>query len=159
MTDTSRPRSASSPPAGYQASDAGDDAPYAGDRFSGWVGWIIFAGLMMILLGAFQAIEGLVALFNQGYYLVRPSGLVISVDYTAWGWVHLIIGVLAMLAGVGLMKGNAVARVVGVVLAGLSAIVNLAFIAAYPLWSTIVIAIDIIVIYAIIVHGRELKSI
>jgi hypothetical protein len=125
---------------------------------TGWVGWVVFAGLMMIMLGFFQAIEGLVAIFDDGYYLVRPDGLVVNVDYTTWGWLHLIVGVLAVAAGVGLIAGNIVARVVAVVLALLSAVLNLVFIAAYPVWSTIVIAVDVIVIYAIIVHGRELQN-
>jgi hypothetical protein len=80
------------------------------------------------------------------------------VDYNVWGWVHLILGILAVATGFGLLAGNTAARVVGIVLAVVSAIVNLAFIAAYPVWSTIVIGVDIIVIYAIVVHGRELKS-
>jgi hypothetical protein len=79
------------------------------------------------------------------------------VDYNVWGWVHLILGILAVATGFGLLAGNTAARVVGIVLAVLSAILNLVFIAAYPVWSTIVIAVDIIVIYAIVVHGRELK--
>jgi hypothetical protein len=127
-------------------------------EMTGWVGWVVFAGLMMIMLGFFQAIEGLVAIFDDGYYLVRPDGLVVNVDYTTWGWLHLIVGVLAIAAGLGLIAGNIVARVVAVGLALLSAVLNLAFIAAYPVWSTIVIAVDVIVIYAIIVHGRELQN-
>jgi hypothetical protein len=129
------------------------------DQVTGWTGWVVFAGLMLVMLGLFQAIEGLVAIFDQGYYLVGSEGLVVNVDYTAWGWVHLILGVLAIAAGFGLIAGNMAARVVGVILAVLSAILNLAFIAAYPVWSIIVIAIDVIVIYAIVVHGRELKNI
>jgi hypothetical protein len=83
---------------------------------------------------------------------------VVHVNYNTWGWTHLIIGAIAVLAGLGLLAGNLAARVVGVVIALLSALVNLAFISAYPVWSTIVIALDVIVIYAIIVHGRELKD-
>jgi hypothetical protein len=113
---------------------------------------------MMILLGAFQIIEGLVALFHQGFYLVGPQGLVVDVNYNTYGWVHTIIGVVAILTGVGLLAGNMAARVVGIAVACLSALVNLAFISAYPVWSTIMIALDVIVIYAIIVHGRELKA-
>jgi hypothetical protein len=113
---------------------------------------------MLILMGFFQVIEGLVALFRNDYFAVPASGLVVNVDYNTWGWVHLIMGVIAVLVGFGLVTGNTVARVVGVILAVLSAVVNLAFIAAYPVWSTIVIAIDIIIIYAIIVHGRELHT-
>jgi hypothetical protein len=125
---------------------------------SAWTGWVVFGGVMMILVGAFQIIEGLVALFDQGFYLVSRNGLIVNVDYNTWGWVHLVIGLVAVLAGVGLLAGNMVARVVGVAIAFLSALVNLAFISAYPVWSTIMITLDVIVIYAIIVHGRELKS-
>ena len=125
---------------------------------SGWVGWVAFGGVMMMLLGAFQAIEGLVALFDDGFYLVRPSGLVVDVDYNVWGWIHLIIGAVAIVAGAGLLVGNMAARVVGVIVAVLSALLNLAFLSAYPIWSTIMITLDVIVIYAIIVHGRELKD-
>ena len=125
---------------------------------SGWTGWIFFAGLMMVLLGAFQAIEGLVALFKNDFYVVRPSGLILSLDYTAWGWWHLILGVLVLLAGFGVMSGNTAARVIGIVLAVLSAISNLLFIAAFPVWSVIVITIDVLVIYALAVHGRELRG-
>ena len=146
MTDTS-PRPASRP----------DAMVSTGSNVTGWAGWIVFAGAMLILMGIFQAIEGLVALFRNDYYAVPASGLVINVDYNTWGWVHLILGVIAVLVGFGLVAGNIVARVVGVILAVISAVLNLAFIAAYPVWSTIVIAIDVIIIYAIIVHGRELS--
>ena len=145
MTDTSH-RGRSDVDARY------DDEP------TGWTGWVVFAGVMMIMLGAFQAVEGLVALFDDGFYLVRPDGLVVDVDYNTWGWVHLIIGVVGVVVGVGLLAGNMAARVLGVIVASLSALVNLAFISAYPVWSVILIAVDVIVIYAIIVHGRELKG-
>jgi hypothetical protein len=113
---------------------------------------------MLIMLGFFQMIEGLVALFNDGFYLVRADGLVVNVDYNAWGWAHLIVGAIAVAVGFGLMVGNMFARVAGIAIAMLSAILNLVFLSAYPVWSAIVIAIDVIVIYAIVVHGRELKS-
>ena len=123
-----------------------------------WVGWIVYASVMLMLLGTFQVIEGLVALFDDGFYLVRPDGLTVDVDYNTWGWIHLLIGVAAVLTGLGLMAGNPVARVAGIVVAFLSALVNLAFISAYPIWSAILIFVDVIVIYAIIVHGREVRS-
>ena len=123
-----------------------------------WAGWVAFAGIMLIMLGFFQMIEGLVALFNDGFYLVRAEGLVVNVDYNAWGWTHLVLGAVTVAVGFGLMVGNMFARVAGIAIAMISAILNLVFISAYPLWSAIVIAIDVIVIYAIVVHGRELKS-
>ena len=146
MTDTSRSR--------YAETDARyDEAPTA------WAGWVVFGGVMLIMLGTFQIIEGLVALFDDGFYAVAPSGLVVNVDYNTWGWVHTAIGVIGVLAGLGLLAGNMAARIVGVVIAFVSAIVNLAFISAYPVWSTIMITVDVIVIYAIIVHGREVKKV
>jgi hypothetical protein len=125
---------------------------------TGWTGWVAFASSMMVLLGTFQAIEGFVAIFDEGYYRVTASGLVVSIDYTAWGWAHLVLGVLIVISGIGVMAGNLAARTVAVLLAGLSAIANLLFIEAYPLWSIIVITVDVLVIYALTVHGRELKG-
>lgn len=145
MTTEQQPRTTSEP------------ARAAGEP-SGWAGWVVFAGLILIMSGVFQAIMGLVALFDPGYYLVKSNGLIVQVDYNAWGWTHLVVGVVAILAGLGLFIGNMAARIAGVVLAFISALTNLAFIAAYPVWSTIVIALDVIVIYAVIVHGRELKD-
>ena len=124
---------------------------------TGWVGWVVFGGTMMVLLGAFHAIEGLVALFKDEYFLVGRSGLVLSVDFTTWGWTHLIAGLIVAGAGIGLMAGQMWARVVGVVLAVLSAVVNLAFLAAFPIWSALMILLDVLVIWAITVHGSEIK--
>jgi hypothetical protein len=125
---------------------------------TGWTGWIVFASFMMILVGSFQAIQGLVALFDDGFYLVRESGLVVDVDYNVWGTVHLLLGVLLLLSGAGVLAGNLAARTVGVILAGLSALANMAFIGAYPVWSLLIITVDVLVIYALIVHGRELRD-
>jgi hypothetical protein len=144
-----------------QSRPAPSTADYAEDGLSaatGWAGWVVFAGVMLILVASFQVIEGLVALFDKGYYLVGPRGLIVNVSYNVWGWTHLVLGVIAGFTGLGLLAGNMLARVVGVLIAVLSALVNLAFVAAAPVWSSIIIAVDVFVIYAIIVHGRELKS-
>jgi hypothetical protein len=125
---------------------------------TGWTGWALFAGYMMIMLGCFQAVEGFVAIFDKGYYHVTPSGLVVSIDYTAWGWTHLLLGALILISGVGVLAGNVAARVVAVILAGLSALANLLFVEAYPIWSIIIITVDVLVIYALTVHGRELRG-
>jgi hypothetical protein len=125
---------------------------------TGWTGWVVFASFMMFLLGAFQAIQGLVALFDDGFYAVSSSGLVVDVNYNVWGTIHLILGILLILSGAGVLTGNLAARTVGVILAGLSALANLVFIEAYPVWSLIIITVDVLVIYALTVHGRELKD-
>jgi len=125
---------------------------------SGWAGWVVFGGVMLILIGIVHVVQGIVALVNDDYYLVTKNGLVLNLDFTSWGWTHLVLGVLLGLVGVGLIAGNTAARVAGVALAVLSAVVNLVFMAAYPAWSVMVIALDVIVIFSIVVHGRELKA-
>ena len=124
---------------------------------TGWVGWVTFAGVMMLLLGIFHAIAGFVGIFKDDYYLVGKEGLLVQVDYTTWGWFHLIWGIVVVLAGIGLLAGQMWARVVGVIIAMGSAIINVAFLSAYPIWSAIMITIDILVIWAITDHGREMK--
>lgn len=127
-------------------------------RMSGWVGWVAFAGIMMVLLGTFHIIDGLIALFNDKYFLVTQSGLAVSVDFTMWGWVHLIGGVVIVAAGIGVFSGRVWARGLGVVVAMVSAIINLGFLSAYPVWSSIMILIDVLVIWALTVHGGELRE-
>jgi hypothetical protein len=126
--------------------------------YSGWAGWILFASVMMILVGAFHAIQGFVALFKDDYYAVESSRLVIHVSYTTWGVVHLLAGVLLVAAGVSLFGGKMWARVVGIVVACLSALTNVVFLAAYPLWSIMVIALDVAIIMALTAHGTELSD-
>ncbi|WP_243769746.1 DUF7144 family membrane protein [Amycolatopsis acidicola] len=125
-------------------------------RATGWTGWVAFCGLMLVLLGLFHAVEGLVAVFDEGYYRVGSSGLSVHMSYTAWGWLHLGLGVVAVVVGIGVLRGGTVAQAAGAVFAAASAVVHLLFIAAYPAWSLVVITIDVLVIYALIVHGKEI---
>jgi hypothetical protein len=112
----------------------------------------------MVMVGGFQIMQGFVALLRDEYYLVTRNDLLITLDYTAWGWTHLLLGVVAVLTGFGVMLGQTWARVLGILIAVVSALVNIAFLSAYPIWSTIVIAIDVLVIYALAAHGRELEA-
>jgi hypothetical protein len=121
------------------------------------IGFTIFAGSMMILAGAFQAIQGVSALFNDEVF-VSVQDYVFKFDITAWGWIHLGIGLLVLLAGFGVVAGMLVARIVGITLAGLSAIVNFLAIPYYPFWALTIIAIDVFVIWALALHGRDIKS-
>jgi hypothetical protein len=125
---------------------------------TGWTGWVVFASFMMIIAGSFQAIEGLVAIFDDGFYHVTENGLVVNVDYSVWGWTHLLLGALLIICGIGVLAGNIVARVVAILLAGLSALVNLVFLEAYPIWGILIITVDVLVIYSLVVHGRELRG-
>ena len=130
----------------------------AGTEPTLWAGWIVFGSMMMMMLGAFHMFQGFVALFQDEYYLVGKNGLTISVDYTAWGWTHIVLGAVVLATGVAVLYGQMWARITGVVIAMASALVNLAFLAAYPIWSTIMIAFDVLVIWALTVHGGEMKA-
>jgi hypothetical protein len=125
---------------------------------SGWVGWVFFAGIMLTLVGVFQVMAGLVALFDKSYYVVTADKLVVHASYTTWGWVHIALGALAIFAGVGVMSGRLWARIYAIALASISAVANLAFINASPVWSVVMITVDVLVIYALAVHGRELAA-
>lgn len=138
--------------AGPSLADVRSEEPTA------WVGLVIFAGIMLVMLGGFQAMEGIVAIIRDEYYMVTRNGLVLNLDYTTWGWTHLILGLLAVGAGIGIFMGQMWARVLGIVVAVISALANMAFLAAYPIWVTIVIATDVLVIYALAMHGREVKT-
>ena len=122
---------------------------------SGWaVGFILFAGIMMIMVGIWQALQGLIAIFENEFYVATRNYL-FEFDATAWGWIHLLIGLLVAFAGWGLLSGRTWARVVAITLAVLSAIANFLFIPYYPIWSLLIIAVDVFVIWAIAAHGRE----
>jgi hypothetical protein len=124
---------------------------------TGWVGWIVFAGTMMAILGVFHMFEGLIALFRHTQIVFPTSGLTVQVSYTQWGWLQLIAGALVFLAGLGLFTGRMWARVLGVVLVAISALVNFAWATSFPIWSLTLLAIDFLVLYAIIAHGGEMK--
>jgi hypothetical protein len=125
---------------------------------SGWaVGLILFAAIMMIMAGTFQAFAGLVALFENEFYVATRNYL-FQFDATTWGWVHLLVGLVVALAGFAVMAGRTWGRVVGITLAVLSALANFAFIPYYPFWSMTVIALDIFVIWALAAHGRDVAT-
>lgn len=130
---------------------------YTGENESQWVGWISFASTILILLGSFHIIQGLVALFRDEVYVVGKGGLIVNVDYTAWGWFHVVAGVVAILVGVSLLSGRMWARIFAVIFAMFSALSNLAFLPAYPIWSAMMIVLCVVIIWAITVHGSELK--
>lgn len=127
-------------------------------EMTGWVGWIGFASVMMVMLGIFHAIQGLVALFRDEYFLVGPNGMSVNVDFTVWGWAHLLGGILIVAAGFGILLGKVWARSVAVLLALASAVLNIGFLAAFPIWSVTMIAVDILVIWALTVHGHEMRE-
>lgn len=119
------------------------------------VGVTMFAALMMMLIGVFHAIAGLAGIFENEFYAVTPN-YVFEFDVTAWGWIHLIWGIIVIVAGFSLLGGAVWARTIGVALASLSALANFAFIPYHPVWSFVIIALDVAVIWALTVHGRDI---
>jgi hypothetical protein len=117
--------------------------PPAGGEFSGW---IAFAGVMMFILGSLDALWGLAAIVNDDVVVVGGSGALIF-DITTWGWVHLILGSIVALSGLGLLSGNAAARVVGIFVVAVNAIAQIVWFPAAPLWSFLMIILDTIIIY------------
>lgn len=122
-------------------------------RVSPWaVGGLVFASTIMIMVGIFQAFQGLAALLNDEFF-VTVNDYTYELDLTTWGWIHLIGGILVLIAGIALYSASAIAGVVAIVLAGLSAVTNFFFVPYYPLWSLLIIALAIYVIWAIVKSG------
>jgi hypothetical protein len=133
-------------------------AARAGRETSGMaVGFILFAAIMMIMVGIFQALQGLVAIFENEFYVATRNYL-FQLDATSWGWIHLVIGLLMAFAGWGLLSGRTWARAVAIALAVLSAIANFLFIPYYPFWSLLIITLDVFVIWAVAAHGGAMRE-
>jgi hypothetical protein len=128
-----------------------------GRETSSWAnGFILFACLMMIMVGIWQALQGLVAIFENEFYVATRNYL-FEFDATTWGWIHLILGLLVAFAGYGLVSGRTWARVVAITLAVLSAIANFLWLPYYPFWALLIISVDVFVIWAVAAHGREVS--
>jgi hypothetical protein len=121
------------------------------------VGFILFAAIMMIMVGVFQALQGIIAIFENEFYVATRNYL-FQFDATTWGWIHLLVGLLVAFAGWGLFSGRTWARVVALTLAVLSAITNFLFIPYYPFWALLLITLDIFVIWAVAAHGGDLRD-
>jgi hypothetical protein len=125
---------------------------------TGWVAWQLFAAVMLVMLGAFQATLGLVALFRDGFFVMHRNGVLIPIDYTTWGWIHLALAALAVGTGIGMLVGALWARIVGALIAVVNVFVMFAFLDSYPWLATMLIAYSIVTLYAIVVHGREVAD-
>lgn len=126
---------------------------------TGWAGWAIFAGIVIIISGAWNALNGLNAiLLPVDKWALSADAGTIFFDVDVWGWWHLILGLLLVLVGIFLLRGATWARVIAVILVALNAISQFAFIGVQPWWSLIAIALDVVVIYALTVHGKELRD-
>lgn len=122
------------------------------------VGFTMFASVILMVVGVFQAIAGLTAIVNDEVFITAEDYLV-KLDVTGWGWIHLILGVVIFLAGLGLLQGQTWARTVAVIVAALSAIANFLWLPIQPWWAIIIIALDVFVIWAVTAHGRDITKV
>jgi hypothetical protein len=151
MTEQQIPSPVSTPPITPQRAN-GTTAPR---RSGAWTGWVRFGGVLMTIIGAFAVLEGFFALFSPTYVTLTGAG-VLLLDLTAWGWVHLLLGILVLVTGLALLGGApGWARGVGVTLLAINTVVQLAFMPAYPLWSIVLIVLDVVVIYGLVVTWGE----
>jgi hypothetical protein len=128
--------------------------PYQPESETWASGLAQFGAVMLIVVGAFQAAQGLVAVVRKEFY-VATSNYVFQLDVTTWGWIHLILGAVMVLAGLGVLARQTWAVVVGIVLCALSAFANFTFIPYYPIWSLVIIALDVLVIWALFRYRSE----
>jgi hypothetical protein len=126
-------------------------------RTTGWVGWGIFASVMMIIGGTLDIFNGFIAVVNDDW-VVWSNRSAVYLDISTWGWVHIVVGALVVIAGFGVLTGNLLARLVGVLMAAVSLVGNFLFMPAYPLWAITLIVIDALVIWALTAHGAELRE-
>jgi hypothetical protein len=128
--------------------DAGlDQSPWA-------TGLAMFAGALMIVAGIWHALSGIAALVRDEVYVATPN-YIFAFDLTGWGWVHLLLGILVAVAGVAVLRGQAWGRFVGIGVASLSLIANFLFLPHYPVWSLMIIALDIAIVWALCVYRGE----
>lgn len=124
---------------------------------TGWVGWVWYAAIMLMIVGTFDIIQGIIALADNSFAVAVSGGLLVF-NLTTWAWAHIVVGAIMLLAGVGLWSGQTWARVLAVIVASLNAIVQLTIMPAYPFWAVLMIALNMVVIYAVVVHGREART-
>jgi hypothetical protein len=132
----------------------------AAREVSGWtVGFAVFAGVMLMIVGVFHALAGLAAIIDDQYFVVSRN-YAFEFDTTAWGWIHLIFGVIVTFAGYRIFSGVTWARIVGITVASISAIGNFFFIPYQPVWAVLIIALDVLVIAALCAYGpREAQGV
>lgn len=137
----------------------GTQTPAPGTRaeepVSGWaIGLMLFAGVMMIMAGLFGIVTGMAALIENNFFVIGRE-YVFEFDVTTWGWIHLLVGIVIAVAGFFVFSGQPWARGVGIACAALNALINFMFLPYYPVWSILIIALDVAVIWALAVYSRR----
>ena len=128
------------------------------NEVSNWaVGWTAFAGIMMVVSGIWWIISGLVAIASDTFYIVGEE-YIFQFDATTWGWIHLLVGILVLVAGFYLFTGAVWARTIGVIIAVLMALIAFAWLPWYPIWAILFIAVSVFIIWALTVHGHDIAE-
>jgi hypothetical protein len=122
------------------------------------VGWISFAGFLMMIAGGFKMLQGLGWLINSNNVFPDSKDAILGLNTTAWGWFMILLGAVLLLAGLAVFTGNVLARTVGVIAAIVSAFSAFASMTFYPFWALVIIAMDIAIIWALTVHGRDIQK-
>ena len=126
-----------------------------------WSGWIVFAGFLIVIVGAMDVLQGFVGILEDEYVVATPEGLAI-VDVTAWGWMTLLWGGLLILAGLALLGGAGWARWLAIIAVAVNAIEQIAFLAnypqAYPLWNILIVTLNLVVLYALTARWQGFKQ-
>jgi hypothetical protein len=120
-------------------------------------GLTTLAGVLLLVSGLWSFFIGLAGLIKNQFFVVT-SNYSFKLDVTSWGWIHLILGIVVALVGIGLLLGQRWARIVGVIVAALSLMANFLFLPYYPFWSILVIFLDVMIIWALLVYGRVVGS-
>jgi hypothetical protein len=128
------------------------------DEGSAWSGWVVFGAIVMFTIGAIDIIQGLAALLKDEVYLVSDSGLLVTTDFTRWGWTLLIWGIVLILAGSALFSGKEWGRWFAIVAVGLNLVGQIAWFPAYPLWSLLAIGLEIAVLWALTVGWKDVRA-
>ena len=123
-----------------------------------WTGWISIAAVLLFIVGAFQLTIGFIALFRQAIVAIEEEDLPVDVGFGGWGIIHIVIGLAFMAASIGVSQGATWARALTVVVATASAIATFGSLNLYPVGAVLIIALDVLVIYAVIAHGTELRG-
>jgi hypothetical protein len=129
---------------------AADDAPYSD---ADGAGWVLFAGVMLAMLGTLNFIDGIAAVSNSTFF-VNDAKFILS-DLNTWGWILIVMGVVQGMTAIGVWMQLTAVRWIGVTIAALNAIVQMFFISAYPFWALTLFTLDILVIYGLVAHGSR----
>ena len=128
------------------------------DRASTWSGWVIFAGVVLFTVGCLNIIQGIAALAKDGTYVIPEADLLVTTDFTAWGWSLIIWGAIMILAGIGLFSASEFARWAAIIIVVIAMIGQFAYFPAFPLWSLVVIGLELAVLFALTARWEYAKA-